>query len=219
MRNFKAAIRHSAQLFLITTLFTSFAFAQDKQETVSEEYTSHVVKPATVDATEERTNNLEVPEGFTIQKFAEDLGNPRMIAISENGDVYVTRRKQGDVLLLKDSNQDGKAELIDTVLTKEGAHGITIHEDKLYLVTVKEVFSADLNEYGTLSEPELLIDDLPDGGQHPNRTIAFGPDNKMYISVGSTCNACGETNDENATILQANADGSDRKVFAEGLRN
>ena len=72
---------------------------------------------------------------------------------------------------------------------------------------------------GSAEELKELITDLPDGGQHPNRTIAFGPDGMMYISIGSTCNACAETNDESATILRADPDGNERKVFAKGLRN
>ena len=65
----------------------------------------------------------------------------------------------------------------------------------------------------------MIISNLPDGGQHPNRTLHFGPDGKLYISVGSTCNSCDEPNEENATILQCNADGSNRHIFAKGLRN
>ena len=52
-----------------------------------------------------------------------------------------------------------------------------------------------------------------------HRTLKFGPDGMLYISVGSTCNACEETNDENATILKASPDGTNRKIFAKGLRN
>jgi glucose/arabinose dehydrogenase len=41
----------------------------------------------------------------------------------------------------------------------------------------------------------------------------------MYITVGSTCNACADSNPENATILRANADGTGRIIYANGLRN
>ena len=41
----------------------------------------------------------------------------------------------------------------------------------------------------------------------------------LYISVGSTCNACNESNQENATILRASPDGQSRSIFAKGLRN
>lgn len=49
--------------------------------------------------------------------------------------------------------------------------------------------------------------------------IAFGPDGMLYVSVGSSCNACTETNEENATILRMNPDGAERTIFASGLRN
>ena len=63
-----------------------------------------------------------------------------------------------------------------------------------------------------------MIDGLPDGGQHPNRTIAFGADG-LYISVGSSCNACRETNPEHATLLRFPPEGGKRAIFAHGLRN
>jgi glucose/arabinose dehydrogenase len=63
------------------------------------------------------------------------------------------------------------------------------------------------------------VDDLPDGGQHPNRTLAVGPDSMLYVSIGSSCDACAETNPEHATILRTGLDGSGRAVFARGLRN
>ena len=49
--------------------------------------------------------------------------------------------------------------------------------------------------------------------------MAFGPDGMLYISVGSTCNACNESNAENATVLRATPDGKSRTIFASGLRN
>ena len=39
------------------------------------------------------------------------------------------------------------------------------------------------------------------------------------MGVGSTCNACDETNKENATILRADLNGSHRMIFASGLRH
>jgi len=52
------------------------------------------------------------------------------------------------------------------------------------------------------------------------RTILFDTINKhIYLSVGASCNACRESDPERGTILQFNIDGTNRKVFASGLRN
>ncbi|QJW90352.1 sorbosone dehydrogenase family protein [Spirosoma taeanense] len=179
----------------------------------------NVFEPALVPATDERIAQLKVPAGFAIAKFADQLGKPRMLTVSQSGNVYVTSREAGTVTLLRDTNGDGKADQKQVVATIKGVHGLTIFTGKMYLVSVKEVYSATINTDGTLGTPQKLISDLPDAGQHPNRTIAFGPDGFMYITVGSTCNACAEPNAENATILRANPDGSNRKIFASGLRN
>jgi glucose/arabinose dehydrogenase len=107
-----------------------------------------------------------------------------------------------------------------TVVSKfPGVHGLAIRDGYLYLVANRELKRAKLRADGTAEEPEMLIKDLPDGGQHGNRTIGFGPDGMLYITVGSDCNDCNETNPENATIVVAKADGSARRIYARGLRN
>lgn len=182
--------------------------------------TTNVFKPNKVPATSERIASLKLPDGFTVEPFAQGLGNARILAVSDGGYVYVSRREEGDVLLLKDEDGDGKADGAPiTVANRAQAHGLAIHEGRLYLATVKEIFVADIRDDGRLGPLEMIIGDLPDAGQHPNRTLAFGPDGMLYISIGSTCNACNESNPENATILRATPDGKSRTIFATGLRN
>lgn len=207
---------------LLPVLLCSSALAAELKppQAVKQEVKGSINRPGGMQPTEENiSKHVKVPAGFSLTRFADKLGNARIIAVGEDGSVYVTRRNEGDVLLLKDADGDGKADLRKTVAKKEGMHGIALHGKTAYLATVKEVYIADIGADGTLSELKQIIGDLPDGGQHPNRTLAIGPDGMLYISVGSSCNACDETNKEHATILQAKADGSSRKVFASGLRN
>ncbi|WP_020653610.1 YbhB/YbcL family Raf kinase inhibitor-like protein [Massilia niastensis] len=180
----------------------------------------NIFKPNKVEATPERIRALKAPQGFTVSAFATGLKNPRIIAVAPSGDVYVSRRDQGDVLLLRDADKDGRADGAPvTVANRAGAHGLAIRDDKLYLVTVKELFVADIQRDGRLGALKMLVGDLPDAGQHPNRSMAFGPDGMLYLSVGSTCNTCNESNPENATLLRIAPDGKKRSIFASGLRN
>ncbi len=212
-------MRASAIVCSFLWVTASCAWAQQNDGThVSA--TVSVDKPAKVEATPERMRALKVPSGFTVTPFAQGLQNVRVIAVDPQGRIYATRRDQGDVILLKDEDRDGRADApAQSVLSRPGAHGLAIRDNKLYLATVKEIFVADIRPDGTLGPATMLLGDLPDGGQHPNRTLAFGPDGMLYISVGSSCNACNETNPEHATMLRATPDGKMRVIIATGLRN
>jgi len=200
-------------------LLVSTAYAQQGDGT-DVHIETNVFKPNKLQPTSDRIGQLKTPDGFTVQPFAKGLGNARIIAVSEQGYVYVSRREEGDVLLLKDVDGDGSADNAPIrVASRAQAHGLAIKDNKLYLVTVKEVFVADIKDDGTLGDLKMIIGDLPDAGQHPNRVMAFGPDGMLYISVGSTCNACNESNPENATMLRSTPDGKSRTIFASGLRN
>ena len=206
------------KIFLLLLFCGSSLLAQERDSIISETITGHIFKPEIAEATEARIAQLQLPQGFKISKFAENLGSPRIVEVSPQGHIYVTSR-EGKVFLLRDTNNDGKADQQETVLTKDQAHGLAFHEDMFYLVTVNDVFRAPISNDGSIGELEKIVENLPDGGQHPNRTMAFGPDGMLYISVGSTCNACDETREENATMLRVNPDGSGRSIFATGLRN
>jgi glucose/arabinose dehydrogenase len=155
---------------------------------------------ATIKPTVERIKTLKLPAGFQIAKFAE-ITNPRILAVAPDGTIYVSQREPGTLTMLKDTNGDGAADIQKVVAEKKQLHGVFIDAGKLYFTTVKEVFVTDIKPDGTLSEPRMIISDLPDAGQHPNRTIAVR-DGKLYITVGSTCNACDESTPEAATILE-----------------
>ncbi|MDN3725497.1 PQQ-dependent sugar dehydrogenase [Aequorivita sp. SDUM287046] len=168
----------------------------------------------------EMVNLLKAPDGWEVSIAASGLGKPRMLYVGPNGEMYITRRTTGDVLMLKDDNGDQKFDAVKTVVADfKGVHGITIKDGWLYLCNNTELRRYKLNADGTVGQKEMLFNDMPNGGQHPNRTMDFGPDGMLYISVGSLCNDCLGSDKETAALLQVDPKTWQRKIYASGLRN
>jgi glucose/arabinose dehydrogenase len=184
------------------------------------EQKGHSLRPEVIEPTDERVATLRLPPGFEVTKFAEALGTPRMMRVHEDGTLYVTRPDEGDVLALRDEDGDGRAERRTTAISGlADVHDLAFVDGTAYLVTVRSVYRARANAGGAFGEPEKILDGLPDGGRHPNRTIALGPDGRIYVSIGSTCNCCVEEHPEAAAIIRFDREGGGRGLFATGLRN
>lgn len=178
-----------------------------------------VVRPASRTPSEALMAGLKLAPGFAINVFARDMQHARMLAV-HGPHIYLTRPMQGDVLKLVDNNGDGVVDQQSTVAAGlPQVHGIVIDEPYVYLATPTHVYRASLSADGSLGTPSAIITDLPPGAQHPYRTLGVGPDRKLYISVGSPCDACPIDNPEYATMLRAELDGSRRSIMASGLRN
>jgi glucose/arabinose dehydrogenase len=206
--------------------------------------------PKQIPPTDELVKQLKVPAGFHVSIFAKGLGKPRMLAAGVDGTVYVTRRESGDVVALRDTDHDGAADEVKSVVTGyPEMHGITIHNNQMFLATIKQVFVAPLEKpskkgVGSLfpngknwskggkslpekktpdpffvGQPKVIVDNLPDAIRHKNRTLGVGPDNKLYITIGSTGNANLEPDSRNAGMLRCDLDGNNIEIFCEGLRN
>lgn len=216
-----AAPPNVATLALVATLTLPLTPAPAQDPPMAVQATVAVVKPAKLDLPErdqDLIRRLTVPDGYKVEVYARDLGAPRMLAVSPAGTLYATRRDTGDVVMLPAADGGG-ARTPRTVASRAGLHGIAFDGDRVFLATTTDVYVAEVLADGGFTRLERIIDDLPDGGQHPNRTVAIGPDGQLYISVGSSCNACAEPNPEHATILRASPDGQSRRIFASGLRN
>ena len=64
-----------------------------------------------------------------------------------------------------------------------------------------------------------LVADLPAGDQHTTRTALRGSDSSLYVSVGSSCNVCLESNPHRAAVWRYNRDSGGGRLYARGLRN
>ena len=166
---------------------------------------------------------LRVPQGFAVNTYASDVANARFLRFTSAGDLLVSAPRQGTVFLLgRDRNGDGTADGRRALLTDlNRPHGIAIHDGWLYVAETDAVLRVRFDaETGTVSgTPERIVTGLPGGGNHWTRTIDVGPDGKLYVSVGSSCNVCEEADRRRATIVRYDLDGKNETIYATGLRN
>jgi glucose/arabinose dehydrogenase len=101
-----------------------------------------------------------------------------------------------------------------------GVHGIEFKDAGVYVATEAEIIRLeDTDSDGVADKHDVLASDLPSGSGHSTRTLAFGPDGKLYVSAGSSCNVCVEDDPKRAAISRYSAEGKFEKVYAKGLRN
>ncbi len=164
---------------------------------------------------------ISLPKGFTISVYASGLPGVRMMALSPQGDLTVTQSRAGRVLLLPDRNRDGKPDkMVIVAKDLDRPHGLAWRGEDLYVAETGAVVKLrDANGDGIAETKETVTRDLPEGGMHWTRTLGFGPDGNMYVSVGSSCNVCVEDDRRRAAILRFKPDGSDLTIYARGLRN
>ena len=55
--------------------------------------------------------------------------------------------------------------------------------------------------------------------RHQQDTIALGPDGRLYLGSGSTCDVCREQDSRSGAILSFRQSGGDLRIVARGLRN
>jgi glucose/arabinose dehydrogenase len=191
-------------------------------------------------------SNLEIDSRFEISIFAKKLDAPRVIVFDPKGNLVVSETDSGKVVILSDTNSDGQADsekiLMDNL---KSPHGLAFYTDPktgktyIYIAETHQVnryeYDLENTEINKGSSRNIAI--FPGGGRHFSRTIIFGPNlrreqiikgydlvntsvpEKLYISVGSSCDVCLEDSWKRASILESDPDGNYTAQLASGLRN
>jgi glucose/arabinose dehydrogenase len=163
-----------------------------------------------------------VPDGFHVNIFAQGFSVPRFLAVAPSGDIFVSDTGAGQVIVLRDPQRTGGAQQREVFA--QGLNrpfGIAFHDDYVYVANTNAVvrFHYDKLTSKRTGEAEKVLD-VPPGGGHWTRTIAFSADgSKLYISIGSSSNLDFEKDQRRAAVLVSDADGKNARLFATGLRN
>jgi glucose/arabinose dehydrogenase len=164
----------------------------------------------------------QVPRGFAITQFASGAGYIRSLAVAPNGDVFVVRPQEGEVLHLRDTDHDGKADQMEPFVSGfREPHGIAIRGGQLYISDLNAVWRAPYQGRQTIAFSDFkrvtTARDLRPGGLHPTRDIVLDQAGRVYLAL-SAREDLSEAPLPEATIQLVAGDGS-MSTFATGLRN
>lgn len=218
-----------APLFLIMTcLLTAISAQQPK------------LVPNKINLKNGKSFSLNLPANYEIIPAAEGLKRVRFFAKSPDGRIFVTDmhdltdNQKGVVYILDEwDSQTGKfGKIIPYMTGLHNPNSVQFYTDKngqdwFYLAETDKLTRRKFTKGETKPTGKAeTIATFPDyglsykyGGWHLTRTIAFSSTGKLYVSVGSSCNACIEKEKVRATVLEMNPDGSNQQIFAKGLRN
>ena len=164
-------------------------------------------------------SDLVVPPGFTISVFASGLQGARLMSVSPEGVLLVARRRTHEVVALRDGNRDGVAEPEVILKDLTTANSIAFNGGHLYIATTPAVMRVKWTN-GAPDGAPVVFAALPSStpAVHTSRVLGFGPDGRLYVSIGSSCDVCIESDPRRTTIQVYDADGTARP-YATGLRN
>lgn len=176
---------------------------------------------------------LNIPPNFSIAVYAR-VARARFMAFAPNGDMLVSQPSTGKVLLVR-PNAKGDPLISEFVSDLRLPHDVVFHSiGSTTYVYISESHQISRYTYTpgdtTARNRQIVVTGLPDSTNpelkgaygHPLKNIALDANHKLYVSIASTCNACLEdtrSDPKRGAIYQYDADGKNRRLFAEGLRN
>jgi glucose/arabinose dehydrogenase len=165
---------------------------------------------------------IELPPGFKISVYADNVPGARSLALSPSGILFVGTRQAGRVYAVVDKDHDMQAD--DVITIADGLdlpNGVALREGDLYVAEVHRIirFPQIETTLNAPPKPEVVFDGFPKDRHHGWKFIRFGPEGRLYVPVGAPCNVCLKDQPVYGTITRMNRDGSQFEIFANGVRN
>lgn len=174
----------------------------------------------------------KAPQGFKVELYASGLDTPREIRTAPNGDMFVAESHKGQVDVFRGITPDGKPGQHSTFVTglknNFGIAWYPLGNDPkwIYIANTNSVvrYPYHNDDLKATGPAETIIPEIPAGGGHWTRDLAFSPDGKyLFVSVGSASNIndpdTHSAEHHRANILEFTPEGKFIKVYASGIRN
>ena len=187
-------------------------------------------------------SEIELPDGFEINIFARGILRPRSMVLGDGGTVFVgtyffTKGVTSPVYALRDVDGDGRSDLRTEIRNGFNTpNGLAFKDGTLWIADEDRVWRIDDVEQNlSRPSPQVIYSELPSRAEteeatnvgHWWRYMTYGPDDKLYITVGTRwsfyvgAHTANDTDDDPvySTIVRMNPDGTDVEIFADGVRN
>ena len=166
-------------------------------------------------------DKIKLPPGFKAEVWSSGHPGARTMVFGTKGTMFMGTRLIGRVYAIAEKNGKREAKVLLQGLTQP--NGLAFKDGSLYVFAINKVFRYD-NIEDKLDNPGDPVDltaayNLPDTVHHNWKYVAFGPDDKMYVQVGSNCNICEVNPGTHGQIRRYNADGTGMEIVARGIRN
>ena len=163
-------------------------------------------------------DKLKVPAGFKVELWAEGIPEARSLALGSKGTVFVSNRLQSSVYAVIDKG--GKREVKRILKGMNSPNGLAFVDGTLYVAERERILAyANMEDHlDAAPEPRVVIDGLPKQVGHFWKTLAVGPDGKLYFNIGSPQNI---TMPEylQASIVRVDPKTGVMEDYAQGIRN
>src|ERR1700757_5241898 len=135
-------------------------------------------------------DKLKVPKGFKIEVYASGIPNARSLRLGDKGTVFVSNRVLDKVYAIVDKNGKREAKVIASGLDRP--NGLAFLNGTLYIAEGTQISKLDKIEDNLDNPPKpvVIYSDFLNHQSHGWKFMALGPDNKLYVNVGSPCNIC-----------------------------
>jgi glucose/arabinose dehydrogenase len=172
-----------------------------------------------VQVTSSHSGNLEdimLPKEYKIEIYASGVPNVREMDFAEDGTLFAGSSEAGKVYAIK---PDRTVLIVDDSL--DNPSGLDYYKGDLYVADVSRILKYEniLKTLDLSPVPIVLNDHFPKDGEHGLIFIRIGPDGKLYIPVGSTCDVCVPDSVWHSRIIRMSPDGKELEYYAEGVRD
>ena len=201
--------------------------------------TAQQLTPRPITLPNQKTITLQLPPNLTADVAATGLHRPRFFARSPDNRIFLTDmydlsdNTRGAIYIL--SGDPGHLTQTAYLTGLHNPNNLAFYTDPsgqawLYTALTDKLvrFRYTPGDLAPRTPPETLSTfpayglNYKYGGWHLTRTVAFATlhgHTRLYIAVGSSCNACQEKEPVRAALLAMDPDGKNQTIIAHGLRN